>query len=206
MADIATDILSVREAAAQRRSIRAYEQEPVPHADIEEILDVVRLAPSAFNVQPWRFVVVETPEMKQRLAAAAYNQRQVTSAPAVIVLYTDMADTLATVDEVLHPGMPAAQQAAARDTLLRTFGSQTETEREAWAAGQGNIALGYLLLAAEAHGYQTSPMAGFDADQVRALLGLPAHVRIPALVAIGRGAEEGFPHHRHGLERIVRYA
>ncbi|HEX8272647.1 MAG TPA: nitroreductase family protein [Longimicrobiaceae bacterium] len=206
MADIATDILSVREAAAQRRSIRAYEQEPIPHADIEEILDVVRLAPSAFNVQPWRFVVVERPEMKQRLAAAAYNQRQVTSAPAVIVLYTDMADTLATVDEVLHPGMPAAQQAAARDTLLRTFGSQTEAEREAWAAGQGNIALGYLLLAAEAHGYQTSPMAGFDAEQVKALLGLSANVRIPALVAIGRGAEEGFPHHRHELERIVRYA
>ncbi len=201
-----TDILSVREAAEQRRSIRAYAQEPVPHADIEEILDVVRLAPSAFNVQPWRFVVVETPELKQRLAAAAYGQRQVTSAPAVIVLYTDMADALATVDEVLHPGMPAPQKAGARDTLLRTFGPQSEAEREAWAAGQGSIALGYLLLAAEAHGYQTSPMAGFDAAAVKELLGLPGNVRIPALVAIGRGAEEGFPHHRHELERIVRYA
>ncbi len=72
-----TEILSVREAAEQRRSIRAFEREPIPHADLEEILDVVRLAPSAFNAQPWRFVVVETPEMKQRLAAAAYNQRQV---------------------------------------------------------------------------------------------------------------------------------
>ena len=206
MAATITEILSVREAAEQRRSIRAFEQEPIPHADVEEILDVVRLAPSAFNVQPWRFVVVETPELKQRLAAAAYDQRQVTSAPAVVVLYTDMEDALATIDEVLHPGMPAAQKAATRDSLLRTFGSQGEPEREAWAAGQGSIALGYLLLAAEAHGYQTSPMAGFDAEAVRALLGLPANVRIPALVAIGRGAEEGFPHHRHELERIVRYA
>jgi len=201
-----TDILSVREAAEQRRSIRAFEQEPIPHADIEEILDVVRLAPSAFNVQPWRFVVVETPEMKQRLTAAAYNQRQVASAPAVIVLYTDMADTLATIDEVLHSGMSAEQKARSRDSLLKTFESQSEAEREAWAAGQGNIALGYLLLAAEAHGYQTSPMAGFDAEAVKELLGLPGNVKIPALVAIGRGAEEGFPHHRHELERIVRYA
>ena len=201
-----TDILSVRQAAEQRRSIRAYEQEPIPHADLEEILDVVRLAPSAFNVQPWRFVVVESPAMKQRLAAAAYNQRQVLSAPAVIVLYTDMADVLATVDEVLHPGMPEEQKAGARDTLLRTFGPQSEADREAWAAGQGSIALGYLLLAAEAHGYQTSPMAGFDADAVKRVLGLPAHVRIPAIVALGRGAEEGFPHHRHPLERIARAA
>lgn len=49
-------------------------------------------------------------------------------------------------------------------------------------------------------------MAGFDVDTVKRVLGLPGHVRIPALVAIGRGAEEGFPHHRHALERIVRAA
>jgi hypothetical protein len=49
-------------------------------------------------------------------------------------------------------------------------------------------------------------MAGFDAEAVKRLLGLPAHVQIPAIVAIGRGAESGFPHHRHAIERIVRYA
>jgi hypothetical protein len=41
---------------------------------------------------------------------------------------------------------------------------------------------------------------------VKRVLGLPAHVRIPAIVAMGRGAEEGFPHHRHPLERIARAA
>jgi len=90
--------------------------------------------------------------------------------------------------------------------VLKVFGSQGEAEREAWAAGQGYIALGYLLLIAEAHGYQTSPMAGFDPAAVKELLGLPANARVPALVAIGRGAEQGFPHHRHGTERVVRYA
>lgn len=206
MSTTMTEVLSVREAAEQRRSIRSFEQQPIPHADVDAILDVVRRAPSAFNVQPWRFVVVETPELKQRLAAAAYNQRQVLSAPAVVVLYTDMAGTLDAVDEVLHPGMPDAQRTDARESLLAAFGSQSEAEREAWAAGQGHIALGYLLLAAEAHGYQTSPMGGFDPEAVKTLLGLPANVRVPALVAIGHGAEEGFPHHRHEVERIVRYA
>ncbi|HEU4456823.1 MAG TPA: nitroreductase family protein [Longimicrobium sp.] len=201
-----TDLLSVREAAERRRSIRAYEPGPVPAEDLREILRVTSLAPSAFNLQPWRFVVVETPEVKDALASAAFNQRQVRSAPAVIVLYTDMKDTLANVDEVLHPGMDAVRRAASRESILKPFAGKTEAEREAWGAEQGNIALGYLLLAAEAHGYQTSPMAGFDADAVKRVLGLPAHVRIPALVAIGRGAEEGFPHHRHPLERIARAA
>lgn len=206
MSSMMTDVLTVGEAARQRRSIRAYEPEPIPREDIEEILEVVRLAPSAFNVQPWRFVVVETPELRARLAKAAYDQRQVHSAPAVVVLYTDMEDSLEHVDEVLHPGMDAVRRAGARDSILRIFGSQDQAEREAWAAGQGYIALGYLLLAAEAHGYQTSPMTGFDAAAVKELLGLPEHVKVPALVAIGRGTEEGFPHHRHELERIVRYA
>ncbi len=204
-----TAILSVREAAERRRSIRAYAPEPtgrIPHEDLEEILRLTGLAPSAYNLQPWRFVVVETPELKERLAQAAYNQRQVRSAPAVIVLYTDMADVLRTVDETLHPGMEAAARARAGRTVERLFGSQAEADREAWAAGQGYIALGYLLLLAEAHGYRTSPMLGFDAGAVKELLGLPENVRIPALVAIGHGAEEGFPHHRHSTARVVRYA
>lgn len=206
MSKSTTEVITVREAAEQRRSIREYEPGPIPHEDLTDILDVARRAPSAFNVQPWRFVVVETPEVKERLAAAAYGQGQVTSAPAVIVLYTDMADALESVDEVVHPGMDAATRARTRETILRALGSKSEADREAWGAEQGNIALGYLLLAAEARGYRTSPMLGFDAAEVKSLLGLPDHVRIPALVAIGRGAEEGFPQHRHPLGRVVRAA
>ena len=152
-ADISsTALLDVREAAARRRSVRAFEPTPVPPADLDAILDVVRLAPSAFNVQPWRFVVVETPEVKAGLAAAAYNQRQVRSAPAVIVLYTDMQDALATLDEVVHPGLDAQARAATLATVRGIFAKQSPAEQEAWAAAQGHIALGYLLLAAESHG------------------------------------------------------
>jgi nitroreductase len=205
-ASTATTLLDVREAAERRRSIRAFEQQPIPTEDLEAILETVRLAPSAFNVQPWRFVVVETPELKTRLADAAYNQRQVHSAPAVLVLYTDMQDALATLDETVHPGIAGEKRAATVAHVRGIFSQQSPAEQEAWAAGQGYIALGYLLLAAEAQGYQTSPMTGFDAERVKAVLGLPAHVKVPALVAIGRGAEEGFAHHRHPLSRIVRAA
>ena len=190
----------------RRRSVRAYEPEPVPPAEMEQLLDVVRRAPSAFNLQPWRFVVVESPQVRTRIAEAGGNQRQLLTAPTVIVLYTDMADALARVDEVVHPGMDAERQATAREGILRAFAARSAEEREDWGAQQGNIALGYLLLAAESLGYQTSPMLGFNPRRVKEALGLPEHVRIPALVAIGRGAEEGFPHHRHPLTRIMRAA
>lgn len=199
-------LLDVREAAVRRRSIRTFAAASITVEDIATILDTVRLAPSAFNVQPWRFVIVESPERKAQLAEAAFNQRQVHSAPAVIVLYTDMQDALAHIEEVVHPNFDAEAATKSAAHVRGIFARQSEADREAWGAAQGGIALGYLLLIAEAHGYQTSPMAGFDADKVKALLGLPAHVRVPALVAIGRGAEEGFAHHRHGLDRIVRTA
>ncbi|MDQ3557502.1 MAG: nitroreductase family protein [Gemmatimonadota bacterium] len=206
MYNTTTEPLNVRDAAENRRSIRSFEPEPIPRDELDEILRVTGLAPSAFNLQPWRFVIVQSPKTRERLAGAAYNQRQVRSAPATLVLYTDMRDTLENVNEVIHPGLNAEQRAATRDTVLGSFAGKSDAEREAWGAEQGNIVLGYLLLAAEAHGYQTSPMLGFDAEAVKRVLDLPEHVRIPALVAIGRGTEEGFPHHRHPTERISRAA
>ena len=199
------EVLTVAEAALRRRSVRAFDPAPIPREDFDAIFDVVRRAPSAFNAQPWRFVVVESPEMRERLLPAANNQRQVRSAPATIVLYTSMADVLAAAEDIVHPSTPAEQRAASAAKLGQVYGPQTEAAREAWGYAQGHIALGYLLLAAEAYGYQTSPMAGFNEDAVRALLGLPPASRIPALVAIGRGTESGREHHRHAVEGIVRY-
>ncbi len=206
MNDTTIDFLNVREAAEKRRSIRAYEPGPIPHEDLAEILGVARLAPSAFNVQPWRFVVVETPELKTQLAAAAFNQRQVHSAPAVIVLYTDMKGALGDLDAIVHPGMTPEAKEGVKSTIRTMFATQSDDERETWGQGQAYIALGYLLLAAEARGYQTSPMLGFDPAAVKKLLNLPENARVPALVAIGRGAEEGFSLHRHALDEIVRVA
>jgi nitroreductase len=203
--DTDNQVLDVATAAAARRSIRAYRQEPIPREDLDRIFETVRLAPSAFNVQPWRFIVATDPDLKAALGAAAYGQKQVTGAPAVIVLYTDMKDVIDNVDDIMHPGIPAEKRAAGAAGLRASWAKKTDAEREQWGAGQGYIALGYLLLAASSLGYATSPMLGFDPAKVKEALGLPAHVAIPAMVAIGRADEEGFTHHRHPVDRLVTY-
>lgn len=200
-----TQTLDVAEAAAARRSVRAFKQEPIPRDDLDRIFEIVRLAPSAYNAQPWRFIVATEPALRAQLRAAAYGQKQVTGAPAVIVLYTDMKAVLDNVDHIMHPGMPAEQRAAAAAGFRGSFSAKTDAEREQWGASQGYIALGYLLLAASSLGYATSPMLGFEPTKVKTILGLPEHVSVPALVAIGRGDEAGFPHHRHPVDRLVDY-
>jgi nitroreductase len=199
-----TATMTVTESAEARRSIRAFSPEPVPEDDLREILRVAGLAPSAFNVQPWRWVVVREPELKAQLGAAAYGQKQVTGAPAVIVLYSDMSDALDRIEETVHPGMANRRDEVAK-SLRGTWAARTAAERESWGAGQSYIALGYLLLAAQSMGYATSPMLGFDAAAVKRVLGLPEHVTVPALVAIGMPEEEGFPHHRHALDRVATF-
>jgi nitroreductase len=195
----------IAEAADSRRSVRKFTSEPVPGSDLRELVRVAGRAPSAFNVQPWRFVVVTDAAIRERLREAAFGQPQVSGAPAVVVLYSDMRDALDTIDEAIHPDVQGEKRDAQKRSLLGSFAKRDDEDREAWGAQQSNIALGYLLLAAEGMGLGTSPMLGFQPEKVKEILGLPAHVRIPAMVALGYPAEEGFRSHRHDVERIASF-
>jgi nitroreductase len=192
-------------AARTRRSVRSYTDRQVADETLMELLALAGRAPSAFNLQPWRFVVVRDAGLKAALAAAAYGQKQVTGAPVVIAMYTDMEDTMAHLDEIVHPGLPAEKRADTIAMLNASFGGMTPEARAAWGNGQSNIALGYLLLLAKAQGLATSPMLGFEADKVKAVLDIPAHATITALVSLGYPAEKGFVSHRHDVERITTF-
>ena len=198
-------IQTAAHAADSRRSIRHYESMPIPTADLRELLRLAGRAPSAFNAQPWRFVVVQDAALKTRLAAAANGQQQVLRAPATIVMYSDMLSALERMPESMHPDMPQDKRDAGVDNFRATFTIQSVAERENWGVAQCNIALGYLLLLAESMGYATSPMLGFQPDTVKTLLGLPDHVRIPALVSIGYPAEEGFRPHRLPIDTLIDF-
>ena len=197
--------MGLQEAIETRRSIRRYSPDPIPQEDIAEVLRLSSLAPSAWNLQPWRFIVVQDPQLKAQLCEVAYNQPQLVTAPVVIVLYSDMQETLANLDEVMPPTMPAAKREGYQQGILDAFAGMSTAEQESWGAGQSYIALGFLMLAARSLGYHTSPMLGFDADKAKALLNLPPHVVIPALVPIGLSSDEGYPRYRHDLERLVTF-
>ena len=197
--------MSVAEAAESRRSIRKYTGEPIPDADLTELLRLVGRAPSAWNIQPWRFAVVRDDAVKARLRDAAYGQAQVTSAPAVIVVYSDMHDALATIDEAIHPDVQGEKREAQKQGVRRAFAGKTDAEREAWGIQQSGIALGYLMLLARHFGLDTSPMLGFDAAKVKESLEIPSTTGIVAMVPIGYAAEAGFRSHRHPVERTTRF-
>lgn len=193
------------EAAERRRSIRQYQPDTIPDDELRDLLRLASRAPSAFNAQPWRFVVVENPELKAQLAGAAYGQQQIMRAPATIVMYSDMQSALERMPESMHPDMSQDKRDAGVASFRATFANQTFEQRESWGNAQSNIALGYLLLLAEAKGFATSPMLGFEPEKVKTLLGLPSHVRVTALIAIGYPAEDGFSPHRLPSETLIDF-
>ncbi len=81
--------MDVFDAIKSRRSIRKYKQEPIPTEKLEAILEAARLAPSAANRQPWRFILVQDPDRKKALAEAANNQTFLKDAAAIIAAVGD---------------------------------------------------------------------------------------------------------------------
>jgi nitroreductase len=195
----------VHKLATHRRSIRRYRSEPIPEADLWALLHIASRAPSAWNLNPWRFIVVRDAEAKSQLAKAAFGQSQVDAASAVIVLYSDMVSSLANVDEVLQPAWPQLRREKTRAGILAHFAKMTPQQRDQWGTSQTYIALGYLLLAAEAFGLGSSPIIGFDQASVKTQFQLPDHAEIAALVALGYPDEVGLDPHRLPIESTTRF-
>ena len=136
--DLETTITGAAEAADSRRSIRHYESTPIAEADLRELLRLAGRAPSAYNAQPWRFVVVQHDELKAKPAAAAYGQQQIVRAPATIVMYSDRQNALERMPESMHPEMPRDKRDAGVESFRSTFTNQSVDEREGWGVGRSS--------------------------------------------------------------------
>jgi len=187
MAKTATE-KPLNEIVKERRSTQAFEPAPVHEADLHKILHAGLGAPSGFNLQPWRFIVVRDAERRKRLRPAVHNQLKIEQAPVVIVACGDPEGwRTGDLDEMLRLayeygyGDPS-RHAKARVTV-EEFLSGPDTD--IWLARNVMLAYTQMMLMAEAIGYNTAPIEGFEEDQVRQVLNIPQHVRVIALLAIG---------------------
>lgn len=152
----------------------------------------LHLAPSSFNLQPWRFVVVADPALRQQLRAASWNQPQVTDASHFVVFAGQRTAEVADVDRMIAGA--AAARGVAPEALARyrqvivDFVQQGWAARDpaAWNARQVYIALGQFVAAAAVLGVDTSPLEGIELDAYDRLLGLHG-TRFTTLCACAAG-------------------
>ncbi len=173
----------------ERRATPSFDGTPIPADDLRQILDAGLHAPSGYNVQPWRFVVVQAPEQKKRLRAASFNQAKVEEASAVIVACGDSDGWRKDFDQViaqgLEGGMPESYAAQAKSSVSNYLSSFTTDQMHGWLNKHVMIATTTMMLMAETLGYDTAPMEGFEQDKVHEVLLLPLCYWVVALLAIG---------------------
>jgi len=186
------------DSVRERRATPGFSGTPIEEADLHWILRAGLEAPSSYNLQPWRFVVVRDPEQRKRLRAAAMNQEQVEQAPVIVVACGDTTGWREDLEEVIrvahdHGYADAGWADRKRRNVTTDLGSQANMSM--WVTKQTMIAATTMMWMAEVLGYDTGPMEGFYEDQVRAVLSIPEHVRVLFLLAIGRrkGADGAHP-------------
>jgi nitroreductase len=181
---------TLSEAIRDRRATPSFDGEPIPSGDLRTILQAGLNAPSGYNMQPWRFVVVQDPEQRKKLRAASYNQAKVEEASVVIVACGDRDGWRKDLDEMLRlgrdGGMPESYAAQAQQTVPNYLSSFTDDQMKGWLNKQVMIAHTHMMLMAESLGYDTAPMEGFEQAKVCETLKLPMSYWVVALLAIGR--------------------
>jgi nitroreductase len=179
---------TLTQAIAERRATPSFDGAPIPDADLKKILEAGLQAPSGYNIQPWRFVVVRNEDQKRRLRAASFNQAKVEEASAVIVACGD-ADGWRNGDleEMLRlgceAGMPENYAEQARTTIPNYLANHPNLT--AWLCKHVMLAFTSMMLMAEVLGYDTAPMEGFEEEKVREVLKLPLSYSVVALLALG---------------------
>jgi len=148
--------MNVLDAIRTRRSVRSYAAKPIPAEVMERIRQALRLAPSACNIQPWRFIFVTDAALRRDVAQAANGQKWMADAPVTVV------------------GCGLAEQAYKK---MGGHGNSVDVDVA--------IALDHLTLAAVAEGLGTCWIGAFDEAKVKGLLGIPKEVKVVAMTPLG---------------------
>ena len=167
----------------------------IPAETLELLLEAARLAPSSFGLQPWKFVLVENAELREKLKAASWGQAQITDSSSVLVLCRKEAfgesDVQAYVEETAQTRGEAVENLEGyKQMMLGALKGKDAAAMATWSAEQVYLALGVLLSAAAVNGVDACPMEGFDPAQYDEILGLKEKgLRSVVICALGYRSE-----------------
>jgi nitroreductase len=181
------------DAIYKRRAVKEFDPDHrLTHDEEKKLLEAAIQAPTSFNIQHWRFVILRDPELRRKIRTELGNdQAQMTDA-SLLVLMT--ADVQAWAKQPERYWKNAPKEVA--ELLVGWMGPFHEgrewLQRDEAQRSMG-MAMQTLMLAAKSMGYDSCPMIGFDIDGVAKLINLPEDHVMGAMVAIGKGTKRTWP-------------
>lgn len=188
--------IGLKDAIVQRRAARAFAPNPISIAILEEVLRLGTQAPSGYNLQPWRFIVLRDQQSRDKLKACAFNQRQIGEAPVVLICCGDrmvsQPDYIESVIKLAEATDAMTEQYAdfLRNQIPALFeNSPSFGSVEAWTNRHTMLAVAHLMIAAKSFGVDSCPMEGFVTAQVKVAFEIPETVDVCCILCLGYAAE-----------------
>ncbi|SIT17359.1 nitroreductase family protein [Paracoccus saliphilus] len=179
-------------------------------AQIVELTSLATRAPTAYNLQNWRFIAVRSAEAKTRLQAAAYGQAKVTEA-AVTYIVCGQRPVSKVMEERLQPSveagfMPSDLIGAWTKAVEDSYSGNAQMQRDE-AVRTATLGAAFLMFAAEAFGLTTGPMVGFDPEAVAREFNLATSEIPVVLIAVGHAREGNWPQKpRLPVSQVLEFA
>ena len=195
-----------------RKSIRLYDENfKISHEEMLQLIQEATAAPSSVNMQPWRFVVIESKEEKEKLKPLIrFNTRQNDTSSAMILIFGDT-NCYEFGEEIYNQAveegkMPEEVRNQQLEAIIPYYKSFTKSEMNDVVKIDASLAAMQLMLVARAHGYDTNPIGGFESDQLAETFGLDKARYVPVLIlSIGKAIEEGYESVRLNASKITSF-
>ncbi len=168
----------------------------VSEADMETLLEAIRLSASSYGLQPYKVLVVEDPAIRAELRKAAWNQPQITDASALLIFAARYETNVETVDEFIDlvadtRNIPKDALSGYGDTMKGSIQNLSPEQLETWVSKQAYIALGFGLVTAAVLGLDACPMEGFSAADFDRILDLnKLGLKSKVIMAVGYRSED----------------
>ena len=184
--------MNVKEAIENRRSIKAFDtSHKMTQTEIDALMLLAILSPTAFNIQNWRFVIVTDAALRKQIRAVSWDQAQVEEASLLIVLTADL-KSWEKQPARYWKNAPQPVQDFLVPVIGQYYEGREQVQRDEAMRSCGMAAM-TIMLAAKEMGYDTCPMDGFDFDAVAKLLNLPENHTPAMFVVVGKGTKEAWP-------------
>jgi len=208
MEQLTTQKAAFLDVITERRSVRHYDPSvKISRDEITEMLKEATLAPSSSNLQPWRFLVIDDQEWKEKLLPIAFNQQQVADASAVIAILGDYEGYKA-AETIYNKAVDAGyMNEEVKSSLIQNINSRySNREREVIkqiALVDGGLVAMQFMLVAKARGYDTVPMGGYNTAKFKEVFNISDRYETIMLIALGKAAQPGHPTVRLDVEDIT---
>jgi len=180
--------MNVLDAIHSRRAIKHFDPEHVmPEEDIHTLLKAGQRAPTAFNIQHTRFVVVKDKTLREKIKAVSWDQAQVTDASLLLILCADIRAWDKNTARYWR-NAPDEVQNFMVGAIGQYYTDDVQSQRDEAMRSCG-LAAQNLMLASKELGYESCPMDGFDFKAVGDLIHLPEDHLISMFVVIGKGTQ-----------------